>query len=245
MQLTDRILEIYKKKRTCLVSLVVVGGKTTSIYTLGDLLEAPVIVTTTTAMFKPDHETVSKIFYEPERPVCHPGEMVAYFSCIHPENPEKVKGLSMSLVDDLATCGINAIILNEADGANRRPLKAYADHEPVIPSETDLVVIVVGLDAIGKPVDSNWIHRVEKFIELTGADLNEPISWKHLVRLLDHPNGFSKGIPLKAKIVLLMNKYDVLSTKEGLEAFIEEKPDWVDQIMVTSMKEVKEYDEIG
>ena len=51
--------------------------------------------------------------------------------------------------------------LVEADGARRLPLKAPAEHEPVIPREARLVVAVLGLDGIGKPI-AEAAHRPEQ-----------------------------------------------------------------------------------
>ena len=38
----------------------------------------------------------------------------------------------------------------EADGAKRLPLKVPGEWEPVIPDFTDLVVGVIGMDAVGR-----------------------------------------------------------------------------------------------
>ena len=42
-------------------------------------------------------------------------------------------------------------VLIEADGAKGYPLKVPADHEPVIREETELVVCVAGMKALGRP----------------------------------------------------------------------------------------------
>ena len=42
-------------------------------------------------------------------------------------------------------------VLIEADGAKRYPLKVPADREPVIRKETELVVCVAGMSALGRP----------------------------------------------------------------------------------------------
>ena len=58
-------------------------------------------------------------------------------------------------------------ILIEADGAKRKPLKAHALYEPVIPEEAGTVIQVVGTGGIGRPV-SEAVHRPELFLELLG-----------------------------------------------------------------------------
>jgi probable selenium-dependent hydroxylase accessory protein YqeC len=60
------------------------------------------------------------------------------------------------------------IIVIEADGAHRRPLKFPGDNEPVILDETDIVIAVSGLDALGK-MAGEVCHRMpeaEKLLNL-------------------------------------------------------------------------------
>lgn len=242
MYLEDRIRQLFDEQGNCLVSFVGGGGKTTSIYALADLLDLPVVVTTTTAMFKPDGQSVSKIFYEPEEPMCFGNETVAYFSGVHPDHENKVKGVSLDSLNRLMEKGTRTVVLNEADGANRKPLKAYAAHEPMIPEKTDLVVIVVGLDVIGKPANDQWVHRLDRFLEISGAAMGEAVTWTHIMRLLTHDNGFSKAIPRESETILLLNKFDALSEHEGLQAFLESKPSWINEVIVANMKDVKEID---
>ena len=58
-------------------------------------------------------------------------------------------------------------VLVEADGSKRLPLKCHASHEPVIPENAGLTVLVIGLSGIGKKV-KDTVHRPEIFEELTG-----------------------------------------------------------------------------
>jgi probable selenium-dependent hydroxylase accessory protein YqeC len=63
----------------------------------------------------------------------------------------KMTGLSCPL-ETLANMA--DYVLFEADGARRHPLKmADHSHEPVLPPETEAVVALAGLDAIGKPLE--------------------------------------------------------------------------------------------
>ena len=67
------------------------------------------------------------------------------------------------------------VMLIEADGAKRKPLKVPADWEPVIPDFADVVVSVIGLDCLGKPI-CETAHRAE----YTSSFLGKKI-WKHLL----------------------------------------------------------------
>lgn len=72
-------------------------------------------------------------------------------------------GLPYETLADLAD-----FVLVEADGSRRRPLKAHARHEPVIPPCTRQVICVVGLSGLHRPV-SEVVHRPELFCPLAGC----------------------------------------------------------------------------
>ena len=59
-------------------------------------------------------------------------------------------------------------VLTEADGSRQLPLKAHADHEPVIPAGCRQVICVVGASGLGRPI-REAVHRPEHFCALTGA----------------------------------------------------------------------------
>ena len=61
----------------------------------------------------------------------------------------KAEGVSLDLFRRLRAWFPDACLLNEADGSRMRPFKAPADYEPVIPTDTTLVVPVVGADVFG------------------------------------------------------------------------------------------------
>jgi molybdenum cofactor cytidylyltransferase len=91
-----------------------------------------------------------------------------------------------------------------------RPFKAPADYEPVIPTETTLVVPVVGADVFGQPLDADHVHRPELVGALSGAPLGTPITPAIVARVLAHPQGGRKGVPPGARVVVLINKVDAL-----------------------------------
>lgn len=62
-------------------------------------------------------------------------------------------------------------VLVEADGAARRPLKAHAPYEPVIPPEANQTICVVGASAFGRPI-AEVVHRPELYTVLAGVDEN-------------------------------------------------------------------------
>ena len=60
-------------------------------------------------------------------------------------------------------------VICEADGAKSLPLKAHNENEPVIPDESNQVIVVIGIDGIGKPV-KDVCHRPEIYARFAGVD---------------------------------------------------------------------------
>ncbi|HTP01792.1 MAG TPA: selenium cofactor biosynthesis protein YqeC [Anaerolineales bacterium] len=100
-------------------------------------------------------------------------------------------------------------MLIEADGAREKPLKAPADHEPVIPPFADMVVVVSGLSALDQPLSDSNVHRAQEFASVSGLKMGEPITPEALTRvLLDADAGGLKNAPEQARCVALLNQAD-------------------------------------
>ncbi len=137
-------------------ALIGSGGKTTLLYRLAQELSAcgTVIVTTTTHIFRPTHLPFAETAARVEGIVClgtpcENGKLTA---------PCQSFAELRTLAD---------FVLVEADGAARKPLKAHAPHEPVIPPQTARTVTVVGASGIGGKI-SEVVHRPERFSALSG-----------------------------------------------------------------------------
>lgn len=201
------------------MSFVGAGGKTSLLLHFARELEAggrPVLVTTTTHLADPTEDAgvpFARTLLRPdlEQPVTGdsaagpetlPG--VTLLVARAADEPGKLKGIHPSRVAGLRERW--DLVLVEADGSKRRPIKAPADHEPVVPEGTDLVVGVVGLDALGEPMDERTVHRPERFAAVTGCAAGAPIGWDHVVALARHPEGLFKGA--RGRRVVLLNKAD-------------------------------------
>ena len=79
--------------------------------------------------------------------------------------------------------GLADFVLVEADGSRRRPLKAHALHEPVIPPCTRQVVCVVGLSGLHRPV-SEVVHRPELFCPLASCTPEDKATPERVARAL-------------------------------------------------------------
>jgi molybdenum cofactor cytidylyltransferase len=99
-------------------------------------------------------------------------------------------------------------LIIEADGSAQKPLKAPADHEPVIPGFVDTVIVVVGMQAVGKKLNDIWVHRVGRYSELTGLGLNETITIDSVAKMLLSPTGGLKSVLQNARKFVLFNQCD-------------------------------------
>lgn len=75
-------------------------------------------------------------------------------------------------------------LLVEADGAKMLPLKAHAEHEPMIPECAKRMVCVVGIDGVGSPI-SLACHRAERFAQLADASTTDAVTPEMVARVLE------------------------------------------------------------
>ena len=75
-------------------------------------------------------------------------------------------------------------LLVEADGAKMLPLKAHAEHEPMIPECAKRTVCVVGIDGMGSPI-SQACHRAERFAQLADASTADAVTPEMVARVLE------------------------------------------------------------
>jgi molybdenum cofactor cytidylyltransferase len=200
------------------VALVGGGGKTTAMFRLArELVEkgGSTITTTTTRIFAaqialaPAHVPAADATRESLSAALASHRHVLVIGATDPSTG-KAEGISVDLFRRLRTWCPGVCILNEADGSRMRPFKAPAEHEPVIPVETTLVVPVVGADVFGKMLDRDHVHRPELVSALSGAALGTPITPEIVARVLAHPEGGLKGVPANVRVVALINKVESL-----------------------------------
>ncbi len=120
----------------------------------------------------------------------------------------RCKSVEPAFIDELYASGWFDCILVEADGAKRKPIKAPADYEPVIPKSTTAVIGVIGLDCLGKAVSEENIHRCGLFCACTGRKPGEMIDRESIIRLIMAENGLFKSAPAASRKIVLLNKAD-------------------------------------
>ena len=126
----------------------------------------------------------------------------------------KVEGVTRTMADALFLDQQVDHVIVEADGAAGKPVKAPAAHEPVIPSSVTMVIAVIGLEAMGRPLDSEIVFRPELFREITGLEDGETITPAALAKVFQSPDGLFKGAPDVARRIAFFNKLDLLASEE-------------------------------
>jgi probable selenium-dependent hydroxylase accessory protein YqeC len=112
----------------------------------------------------------------------------------------RVGGVDPEWVGELAP--LADVVLIEADGSRRRPIKGTADHEPALPDAATLVVAVANVHALGTPVDEEHVHRPEIFSKLTGVEPGQSITPRAFALAL--AQGSLARIPERARIAVLI-----------------------------------------
>lgn len=127
-----------------------------------------------------------------------------------PGEDMRAEGLSLELISEVDQLARKhqAALLVEADGSRMRPLKAPADHEPVLPSWVEVVVVVAGMSGLGQKLTTDIVHRPHLFGNLSGLKPGEMIRPDGLVRVLVSDDGGLKGVPPSARRVALLNQCD-------------------------------------
>ena len=200
------------------VAFVGAGGKSSAIRRLVRELagKSPVLATTSTKLALNESDLTEK-----HKIVEDAGGLITILSdwnrdesllLTGPQLADEPKwdGLSLAQLQDVIEFSREkkVILLIEADGAGGRSLKAPAAHEPALPHNLDLLVPVLGVDAVGEALGSNLVHRKDEIQAALGLADDEQMSVENIARLLRHPAGGLKALPLHAELKILINKVE-------------------------------------
>lgn len=107
------------------------------------------------------------------------------------------------------------VILCEADGSRHHPCKAPAAHEPVILPDSDIVLAVAGMDALGNSLQQAC-QRPQPAAALLGCSAEKIIDVQMLTALLLSEQGSRKNVGTRAYYIVL-NKCDLLKAAQQEE----------------------------
>jgi len=201
------------------ISLVGGGGKTSLMFKLAHELAMAgesVLTTTTTKIYQPLPEqstnlilsgSVTGMLDAAQATLKHHCHITAAAEKL--SDQRKLRGYTPEFIEAIWNRHLFRWILVEADGAAGRPLKAPAEHEPVIPACTSILVGVVGLNGAGKPLNDQWVFRHKRFVQLSGLAYGSAVTEAAIVAVLVHNKGIFKNAPAAAVRIAFCNQADV------------------------------------
>jgi probable selenium-dependent hydroxylase accessory protein YqeC len=235
-----------------MVCMVGGGGKTTLMFRLARDLASygkKVITTTTTRILEPlAGETEALLIDDDE---CRLRKQVEAAFKVHRhvtvaaglQSGGKLRGIAPGLAPILWRDGPCDDVLIEADGAACRPVKAPREHEPVIPEGTTLVVGMMGLDGLGEALDEEHVFQPERVSRLTGVSLGKRLTPEGLTLLATHEEGLLKSVPPSARVVVFLNKLDLLcdgeDAKRMAREIIGQSHPLIDRVILGSLQSVR------
>lgn len=196
-----------------LISLVGAGGKTTTMYTLARELAQlgwRVVTTTTTQIFTPTSDETEKLIIEAEPSVLLDMVKMSWQQHQHitiagsVNERGKLMGVPAGIPVQLLREGAADAVIIEADGARHRMIKAPAEYEPMVPSETNVALLLMSAEAINQPLSETIAHRPERIAAVTGIIIGETLRPDVIARLMTSEQGALKGIPATARAYVLV-----------------------------------------
>ncbi len=107
------------------------------------------------------------------------------------------------------------VILCEADGSRHHPCKVPAEYEPVLLPDSDIVLAVAGMDALGNSLQQAC-QRPQLAAELLGCGAEKILDAQMLTVLLLSEQGARKNVGARAYYIVL-NKCDLLKAAQQEE----------------------------
>lgn len=186
------------------IALVGGGGKSTLLHTIGDQVTGSVVLTCTTKMGADQNRG---------RPV-----LVAPTDDELVEAADRHPVMVWSGVDGQKAIGVDPArcdawyqrvdhVIIEADGSRRRPFKAPADYEPIVPSTATMVISVIGADALGRVI-ADQCHRPLRVAALIGCRADVRLEPWMAATVILHERGAVKAVPVGARLAVAINKVD-------------------------------------
>ena len=195
--------DVFKIKDKDVVSIVGSGGKTTLMnYLAKEFNKRKVLVSTTTKIRIPSQDFYDFIAFNKEeadaiKNINNKGIYVLGSKI----KDNKLESFDLEYMKSI-TDNFDIVFL-EADGSKEKYIKGWNETEPVILDNTTITIGIINLEILGKLVNENNVHRVEQFMDLTGAKLNDVIEKEHLIAVIRGEKGLFKNS--KGRRILLIN----------------------------------------
>jgi len=196
------------------VAVVGGGGKSSLMFDLAATLPGRVVMTTTTRIFASQMSQA-----EESCTLADPGwrrrldDFASALLVVGEMDGDRANGVPAELPAEVLAHPRVDWVVAEADGSRMRPVKAPAEHEPVIPPGTSLLVVVAGIDALAAPI-RDVAHRPERVCGLTGLAQDDVLTPERLADLLTSSDGGLKHAPPDARVAVLINKVESPEERE-------------------------------
>lgn len=196
------------------------GGKTTLLKKMAEKYRSQgkkVFVTTTTHMFIEEDTLLTDDADTIIQELRDKGYAMAGI-------PDGVKFKALSEETYAKVCVHADVVLIEADGSKHMPLKYPNKTEPVIPDNTEEIIVVCGLNALGQ-MAKEVCHRLELVKECLGIRDDTLISPSHVQKLVTE--GYIKPLQEKYpdKKITLAPRHDGTLYQRVIAALLKEEAD--------------------
>ncbi len=214
------------------IAVIGAGGKTTCIYALAKELtrcHKKVLIVTTTHMYEPHADIFAGM---DERRVEALWETVGIAVAGRPCDNGKIGYVGDDVYARLKRKA--HVVLVEADGARRLPIKVCGPKEPVLPDSCQAILAVAGLSALGKPLE-DVCFRSDEAEALGVASAS---SWKrdgrddkNLVDMDLFARLFQRGViekvaPFSIPIIPVFNQADTVARRIAADVMFQDLGLW-------------------
>ena len=222
-----------------MISLVGGGGKTTTMFYIGNFFAntgKKVIITTSTHIVKPEKFAEIKSAKE----LCNISfgdEPVV----VGIDEGKKLSSLPLSELEKFKDYA--DIVLVEADGAKRLPIKIpREENEPVIPEGSDVCIVCMGIETLKEKC-----FRYERAYDIFGWKGNHILTCEDAARILTSKSAGLKGVG-DVRTVFVINKADsdtdlqkALEVKKYIEFYCKESGLKNFRVAITSYESNREF----
>ena len=199
------------------VSITGAGGKTTLLNLLGrifGLKNEKVMLTTTTHLAKNCIYSADEII---TGPLTYNGSNSVLYISTDTENPNKYKSPGEKFISNFSKYFNHTFI--EADGSNTLPLKYHSEKDPVIISDSQFLLSIIGLDGFAKRID-DVMHNADKYFDDFPDRKCRRVDFCDYLNLINSKDGAFKGAN-RRKSILFLNKIDLIDDVNLLKRLVD------------------------
>jgi probable selenium-dependent hydroxylase accessory protein YqeC len=198
--------------RSGLICAVGAGGKKTTLYHLAATHSGRVGITSTVPISRfPETLGAHPVIANADEMVEAVASAAANHRLVAFAHPEikraRYGGVNEGLIDEIRRTEAFDVLYVKGDGARMRWIKAPNDDEPLLPRQTTTLIPLVSARAIGRPLSNEVAHRLQRVSAVCAVGIGEPITPRHVARLLVAEDGLLKNAGT-ATVVPVINMVD-------------------------------------